>query len=527
MQNRRRIVVLLCDDDPNSDQGNAAHRAVLEQCFSDQKPEIESEILTCRYPDEIELELERPEAAGGIDLALIDAYYTRRWVGGEFKTAEGEVDRSGEIVAQYGQDPRIRKLILLTGKPRELESQEALLRAHAYEYWHKNDFITYGAFKRKIEELLDLPSRYDLDVFQDVFSRGIYADRGFNFAAARNEVDTILIGKSLAMRRLKRLIFEASQFDEDVPVLITGETGTGKELVANLIHRLSSRGRVMHRDDPVTINCGLFYDENLLRAELFGTHRGAFTGAIEREGILEAHKGTSLFLDEVGNSHERFQATLLRAIENREGARLGSSRSNEYKIELRFIAATDRDIDDPLFSRPFVNRIRGLHLHIPPLRERREDIGLLADFFLTKPVDGTSPKLTLAARLALEAYDWPGNVRQLRHVMEIVRQRASRLRTTTDRQTTSLIYRDEIEVLFSARAFAPPSDVTGDIAPLIAGNPSYSEACDRFAEYYVRSRHQQIAGGERSNAAYDRTAAALGVSRSTVKKWLSPSPEES
>jgi DNA-binding NtrC family response regulator len=524
MSQPRKIVILLCDDDPDLERGNALHREMLEGIFELQKPKIELCILACTFPDEIPEQLAISESLGGVDLALVDAHYTKNWKPNldGVVVAHGEVDRSEEVVARFARDQRIRNLIILTGKDRDHQSQVKLIvGTGAYEYWHKQDFDTFDTLKRHLEELLDLPTRYDLSGFDYVFSRGIYAEKKFDCEAAKKEVDSVLVGESLAIRRIKRLIFEASQFDEDVPVLVTGETGTGKELVAILIHRLSKRGRVMHRDNPVTINCGLFHDDNLLRAELFGTHRGAFTGAIEREGLLEAHKGTTLFLDEVGNSLPNFQASLLRAIENREGARLGSSQSSEYKIDLRFIAATDRDVDDPKFSRPFLNRIRGLHIHIAPLRERREDIRLLAAHFLKGPVGYSPLQLTEAAMQALLSYDWPGNVRQLRHVMEIVSQRARHLRQK-DRTKIDWVYRDEIEMLFSARTLSVPSSAKFDAGDMISDSPSYAEACDRFAGYYVRLRHEEIAGGERTNAAYDKTAAVLGVSRSTVKKWLQP-----
>jgi DNA-binding NtrC family response regulator len=528
MAEMRSIVVLLCDDDPNPDSGNAAHRQVIERCFSSkvQGQNIDFHILSCMHPDEIAKQLESPEAADGVDLALVDAYYGRWIPSGAFKEVTSEQDLSQSIVDRYGRDPRIKRLIVLTALPRASESEERLIDANAYEYWRKADFQRYDSFKRRLEELLDLPSRYDLEVFSSAFRRGIYSDKKYDFEAAKDEVNSILVGNGLEMRRIKRLIFEASQFDDDVPVLITGETGTGKELVAKLIHRLSKRGRVAHRDEPVTINCGLFSDDNLLRAELFGTHRGAFTGAVEREGILEAHKGTTLFLDEVGNSTTQFQRSLLRAIENREGARLGSSRSNEYRIDLRFVAATDSDLNDDKFSRPFVNRIRGLHIHIPPLRSRREDIPLLAEHFLRGPVDSSPLKLTLAARRALMSYDWPGNVRQLRHVLEIVSHRARQFSSLADRRgTTNWIYRDDIETLFSAPTLSATETLPVDASVMIADAPSYAEACDRFAGYYVRLRHEQVGRGERTNAAYDKTAAALGVSRSTVKKWLQPADE--
>ena len=356
-----------------------------------------------------------------------------RRIRNRFKNVQTPKLLSKEVTHRVAHDPKVKKVIILTGEDHG-RSEISLIESGAYDYWNKGELLNEQLFQKRLEETLDLPSRYSVKEFQQDFADPAYVKEKFNFDDAVREIDKNLIGKNPEIDRVKRLIFEASQFDESVPVLITGETGTGKEVVATLIHRLSKRGRVMRRDNPVTINCGIYSDDNLLRAELFGTHRGAFTGAMEREGVLEANKGTTLFLDEVGNSLPRFQEILLRAIENREGARLGSSKSNEYKIDLRFIAATDRNIiDDKQFSQPFLNRIRGspYSLAVAPgsrrgchnagrafSEEGSQDRGSRANRCSKKGLDGVRLAGKRATTAASDGHTWqtrcspPGNLRQ-------------------------------------------------------------------------------------------------------------------
>ena len=205
----------------------------------------------------------------------------------------------------------------------------------------------------------------------------------------------------------------------DIPVLILGESGTGKELVARAIHNTSRRrkGRL------VPLNCaGL--SESILEDELFGHVRGAFTGAqTEREGRFEyADRGT-LFLDEIGDMPAAMQAKLLRVLESGEVVRLGSNELR--KVDVRLISATNRDLDEMVADKKFREdlffRIKGITLQLPPLRERRPDIPLLTHFFMGqiaekygKKIDGIDPQ----AQHQLMAYNWPGNVRQLRTVVE-------------------------------------------------------------------------------------------------------------
>lgn len=202
-------------------------------------------------------------------------------------------------------------------------------------------------------------------------------------------------------------------------VLIEGETGTGKELVAREIHALSPR-----KDQPfVAVNCaGL--TESLLSSELFGHRKGAFTGAIEdKRGLFEAaHEGT-LFLDEIGDMPAAVQASLLRVLQEREITRLGETKPR--RIDVRVLAATHRDlrheVTEGRFRSDLLYRIRVARIELPPLRERAEDLSLLVDGFLRElreSVDKPVTALSLAALRRLGAYRWPGNVRELRSALE-------------------------------------------------------------------------------------------------------------
>ncbi len=199
-------------------------------------------------------------------------------------------------------------------------------------------------------------------------------------------------------------------------VLISGESGTGKELVARAIHRLSPRA-----DGPLTdINCAAI-QENLLESELFGHERGAFTGAMTRKlGLFELADGGTLFMDEIAELAPRLQSKLLRALEMGEFFRVGGTQ--KVSTNIRLLAATNRQIESEVaegnFRDDLYYRINTLHIHIPPLRDRPEDIPFLARYFLKQHADADPPELTDEALEAMLAYQWPGNVRELKNVME-------------------------------------------------------------------------------------------------------------
>ncbi len=226
-----------------------------------------------------------------------------------------------------------------------------------------------------------------------------------------------MIGESRPMRQLNRFIAKAAPSDSTV--LIRGESGTGKELVARAIHRASPRGR----NPFVAVNCAALREE-LFESELFGHERGAFTGAVgQKRGLLEMADGSTIFLDEIGDLPLALQAKLLRALQEREFLRVGGTRP--IKVDLRVIAATNRDLEamvkDGRFREDFYFRLNVFPLTLPPLRERREDILLLARYFLKKyceeakrPINGFSHE----AKRGLMRYDWPGNVRELANAVE-------------------------------------------------------------------------------------------------------------
>ena len=234
-----------------------------------------------------------------------------------------------------------------------------------------------------------------------------------------------LIGSSAAIKGIEEELECAARCD--AKVLITGESGVGKEVVARMIHERSSRRRF----PMVTINCAGVPD-SLLESELFGHMRGSFTDAYQdKRGWLEQAKSGTIFLDEIGEMSLRMQALLLRFLENGEIQRVGSDRTHTV-VDVRVIAATNRNlvarIADKHFREDLYYRLNVIHLPVPPLRERREDIPCLFTHFVRSYSQKhriAEPRTTEDAMSRLMAYDWPGNVRELKNVVErlVVRSR--------------------------------------------------------------------------------------------------------
>ncbi len=242
-----------------------------------------------------------------------------------------------------------------------------------------------------------------------------------------------IVGQSPKMKAIFDLIQTIAP--QSSRVLITGESGTGKELVARAIHENSPRSSTTF----ITINCGAF-PETLLESELFGYVKGAFTGANEnRRGLFQAAHGGTLFLDEIGNMNLAMQVKLYRVLQEGKVRPLGST--EEIDVDVRVIAATNRDLEKAIaagdFREDLFYRLSVIPLHLPSLRERREDIPLLARHFLEsfrksmdKPIEAISPQ----AMSRLETYDWPGNVRELENTIE----RAVALESGAEISTTVL-----------------------------------------------------------------------------------------
>lgn len=224
------------------------------------------------------------------------------------------------------------------------------------------------------------------------------------------------LGISSAMRRIETMLPRLAK--QARTVLITGESGVGKEVVARALHDLAAEGRAQ---PFVAVNCGAI-PENLIEAELFGHERGAFTGAVkERRGAFEQANGGTLFLDEIGDMPLAMQVKLLRALQERRIVRIGGEKP--IPVDFRLICATHRDlkkmVEEERFREDLYYRIHVVQIDIPPLRERREDILWLADRFLAEfSAPGQPRRLAADAGEYLLAAAWPGNVRELRHCLE-------------------------------------------------------------------------------------------------------------
>jgi DNA-binding NtrC family response regulator len=292
------------------------------------------------------------------------------------------------------KDP-LCSVILMTGRG-TVETVMAATRGGAFDY---------------------IAKPFDFDVLFDAIERAEAArgDQGHE-AEEENLPETEMIGSSPAMVEIYKTVSRAAP--TDASVIVEGETGTGKELVARMIHRFSRRA-----SQPfVPVDCASIAP-SLLESELFGAMRGAFTGADrDRVGVFEAaHRGT-VFLDEIGEIEMNFQLALLRFLEGHEIRPVGASRSKE--VDVRVIAATNRDlqrlVDEKKFREDLWYRLNTVRIVLPPLRERRTDIPLLARFYINKynARYNREVKLMDSGVKALQDYTWPGNVRQLQHVIE-------------------------------------------------------------------------------------------------------------
>jgi transcriptional regulator with PAS, ATPase and Fis domain len=233
-----------------------------------------------------------------------------------------------------------------------------------------------------------------------------------------NDTTLSLVGRSLAIRSLEEELQYAAR--SDAKVLITGESGVGKEIVARLLHSRSPR-----RSGPfITMNCAGVPD-TLLESELFGHVRGSFTGAYrDRPGLLDASNTGTIFMDEVGEMSLRMQALLLRFLETGELQKVGSERRDRH-VDVRVVAATNRNLLERIASGDFREdlyyRLNVIHLTIPPLRERREDVPLLLSHFLkdfAQRYRAEVPSMSAEVVTKLMAYEWPGNVRELKNFVE-------------------------------------------------------------------------------------------------------------
>ncbi len=296
-----------------------------------------------------------------------------------------------------------------------------------------------------------------------------------------------IVGKSAPMQNVYDLIVQASaNLTDSASVIIYGESGTGKELVARAVHDLSER----HDKPFVAVNCGAI-PENLLESAFFGHAKGAFTGAHQaKEGFLDQANGGTLFLDEIGELDLNLQVKLLRAIERKEYSPVGLA--TVKKSDFCIVAATNRDLLDEVnkgtFREDFYYRIHVIPINIPPLRERKEDIALLVDYFLKARGEGQRP-LPGKVMDALYNYHWPGNVRELQNSVN----RYMTLKT--------LEFRDQIML-------ADSEDEISDVS--IDGDAGYEVAMEQFERSYIIKLLEKMRWNRQD------VAAEMGISRRTL-----------
>ena len=302
------------------------------------------------------------------------------------------------------------------------------------------------------------------------------------------------LGKSKLFQDVMKLAEQVAPTESTV--LIQGESGTGKEVIARYIHDLSTR-----TEGPfLSINCGAL-PEGLLESELFGHVKGSFTGAVrDKQGLFAAARGGTFFLDEVGEMAPATQVKLLRVLQEREAIPVGGTEA--IPVDVRLIAATNRDLDDEIkrgrFRTDLYYRLNVIALHLPPLRDRREDIPIFVDAFLKRIAqehDDSPKRLSEPAGDAIGVYDWPGNVRELENALE---------------RAVVLTKGEVIDV------DAIPAKITERKAePLVADRPHATPTLDLIEQAYITWVLQNESGNK------TRAAEVLGIDPSTLYRKLS------
>ena len=314
-----------------------------------------------------------------------------------------------------------------------------------------------------------------------------------------------IVAESPQMKEILRLVQRVAP--SDTSVLITGESGTGKELVAQAIHRLSRRNDKTFID----LNCAALQD-TLLESELFGHEAGAFSGARARKlGLFEIADSGTLFLDEVMEMPAQLQSKLLRALETRTFFRVGGVKKVE--VDVRLVAATNRNIvqsvAEGVFRSDLLYRINSFEIHIPPLRERREDIEPLAQHILQKIAGANAPELAPQAIDALSSYSWTGNVRQLRNCLERAILLADNGKITTKELPPEVVYRTN-----------EPSVSVSYNTPQENGNGANSFQNSVPTALHEVEKQQILRALEQTGWHRGKTAELLGISSSTLYRRL-------
>jgi len=370
------------------------------------------------------------------------------------------------------------KIIFITAYP-SFESAVGAVKAGAFDYLSKP--FEPEELRLTVDRALRVMDLEQIEEFQ-------------SFSRERESAENVLVGGDGGLAEAYGIVRLAAS--SDAPVLITGETGTGKSALAREVHRLSEKGRQAF----VAINCASLPAE-LIEAELFGHEKGAFTGADgRRKGIFEMADGGTLLLDEIGEMPVHLQTKLLSVLEDGVIRRVGSDR--ERRVDVRVIAATNKDleraVDDGRFRSDLFYRLNVVNIHVPPLRERKHDIPELCKLLLKKSKARRGVQIPDYEIEALVAYDWPGNVRELKNVIEraLILQRGERIRPSV------LLGRTRRE--------------EGQVA-CMEDSPHQTDSVITLQE--LEKKHIQDTL-ERFSGNITRTAEALGISLSTLKRRL-------
>lgn len=392
-----KIKILIVDDEP-------AIRETLKLVFED-----EYEVLVAASGDDA---LGAIAANGDLACVVLDIRMP----------AKDGLQTAQEIHGRTGGLP----IIFYTGYPGDYEESQVERKCHPFDY------ITKG----------ESPERLRRSVANAVTQQRLRFDAGRLATLAKDEYG--IIGRSSAMLAVYRAIEQIAP--TEVKVLVLGESGTGKELVARAIHRRSRRSTRKY----AAYDCN-HRNPDIVEAELFGTRSGAYTGARDTTGLIEALNGGTLFLDEVGDLAERTQSRLLRFVQEGAYSRVGEH--SERRSDIRLITATNRDLESMIaagtFRPEFYYRFAQTTIRLAPLRDRREDIRLLVQYFVATTCESLEhgPRLlTDGAMDLLISHDWRGNVRQLE----------SAVRTLVSSSMSSLITADEIANHFKLNAGVPP-----------------------------------------------------------------------
>ena len=367
------------------------------------------------------------------------------------------------------------KIIFITAYP-SLKNAISAVKAGAYDYLSK---------PFEMEEL-------DLGVARALTTLGFERlEQIQTYRRDKKKQETVLIGRDGGLSEVWRMAEMAAS--AEAPVLITGETGVGKNVVARTVHYMSPAGK----NAFISINCAAIPD-NLIEAELFGFEKGAFTGAVAvKKGLFEMAEGGTIFLDEIGTLPLGLQSKLLGVLDDKNLRRLGGK--SHRPVDVRIVAATNMDIEEAvkegLFRKDLYYRINVIRIHIPPLRERLRDIPDLCRFFVHRFITDTEVKIPDSEVKRLMEYHWPGNVRELGNVMErsIILRRGSVLRPSELLGVNALNF-----------SFPVPGDSeNNDILTL-----------EELEKHHIRHAFDKLSGN------YTRTAKTLGISRSTLKRKI-------